>query len=87
MATDKKSSRYVISGSMVDGAPYTADGQVQPDGKVLFRIPHDGRIKDSTIDIFGDGPKGEFVIEKANGTKPENVIDLTQRAGRKRWHK
>jgi len=46
MATDNDRAPYVISGVMADGAPYTANGTMQPDGSVLFRVPHRARVKD-----------------------------------------
>jgi hypothetical protein len=64
MATDR--SPYIISGVMADGAPYTADGTMQPDGSVLFQVPHLARVKDCVIDAAQDAPTPrEYVIEKA----------------------
>ena len=88
MQNDQQAS-YVLSGVLKDGAPYRADGALQPDGSVLFQILHDGRITNSTIDIFGDRPKGQFVIEKvdAKDEGKSNIINLATSAGRKRWHR
>ncbi len=63
-----KDDRYVITGSMADGSPYSAEGMMQPDGSVLFQIPHQASIKDSIIDEpyrpSGERPK-QYIIEKA----------------------
>jgi hypothetical protein len=66
MTPAEKPSGYVISGSMADGSPYTAEGTMQPDGSVLFRVPHLASIKGCRITAAPDAPTpSEYVIEKA----------------------
>jgi hypothetical protein len=67
MATDNDRSPYMISGVMADGSPYTANGTMQPNGSMLFRVPHQARIMDCCIDAADHAPTPrEYVIEKAS---------------------
>jgi hypothetical protein len=57
---------YSLTGKMADGTSYTASGEMQPDGVVLFRVPQNARVQDCVIERASDAQMPtSYVVEKA----------------------